>query len=184
MSSKKIITIPNILSLIRLSMIPYIIWFYVFEDRPIVAAIIIVLSGITDVVDGFIARKFHMESDLGKVLDPIADKLTQIATMVCLVFNFSYILIPLSLLIVKEISTGVLGLIEVRITKKPTSARWHGKLATASLYLMMAFHLFWPNLPKQLSIALVVLNVICIMITFILYSMQRLKTITESKVQE
>ncbi len=181
MSSKKILTIPNVLSLIRLCMIPFIIWFYIFEDRRQVAAILIVASGITDVVDGFIARKFHMESDLGKVLDPIADKLTQIATMGCLLYSFKYMMIPLMLLIVKEISVGILGLLEVKITKKPTSARWHGKLATATLYLMMAFHLFWPTLPYPLSYVLVILSTVCIALTFVLYSKQRLKTINENK---
>ena len=181
MNSKRIVTIPNVLSLIRLWMIPYIIWFYIFEERRMVAAILVVVSGVTDVVDGFIARRFHMESDLGKILDPIADKLTQIATMVCLVFEYNYILIPLSLLIVKEISTGILGLLEVRLTKKPTSAKWHGKVATASLYLMMGFHLFWVDIPRPLSISLVMTNVICIMITFVLYSRQRLKIINENK---
>lgn len=184
MDSKKIITIPNALSLVRLCMIPFILWIYIFKQQYMIAAILIVASGVTDVVDGFIARKFHMESDLGKVLDPIADKLTQIATMACLLYTYNYIALPLILLIVKEISVGILGLLEVRVTKKPTSARWHGKLATVSLYIMMAFHLFWRDLPIALSYVLVAISVACIMLTFVLYSMQRLKTITENKVQE
>ncbi len=56
-------------------------------------AILLVLSGATDIVDGFIARSFHMVSDLGKVLDPIADKLTQAAMLICLITNFSLMMI-------------------------------------------------------------------------------------------
>lgn len=179
MDSKKILTIPNVLSLIRLCMIPFILWIYIYKKEYNIAAILIVVSGVTDVVDGFIARKFHMESDLGKVLDPIADKLTQIATLACLLYTFNFIIVPLFLLIIKEISVGILGILEVRLTKKPTSARWHGKLATASLYVMMAFHLFWRDLPLLLSYSLISVSIICIAISFILYSLQRLKTIIE-----
>ena len=75
MNSKQILTIPNILSLLRLALIPFIVWSYSIK-KFIASAILIVISGITDVVDGFIARKFNMVSDLGKALDPIADKLT------------------------------------------------------------------------------------------------------------
>ena len=80
-SQKKIITIPNILSFFRLCLIPVIIWLYTVEKNDAAAGAVLILSGATDVADGFIARHFHMISDLGKVLDPIADKLTQAAML-------------------------------------------------------------------------------------------------------
>ena len=70
----KVFTIPNILSLIRLCLIPVIVVQYVVLQQYIVAAIITVISGLTDVLDGFIARKYNMVTMLGKFLDPIADK--------------------------------------------------------------------------------------------------------------
>ena len=71
--SNKIITIPNILSLFRLCLIPVILWLYLGQQRNLLAGCVLVLSGVTDIVDGLIARRFHMVSDLGKILDPIAD---------------------------------------------------------------------------------------------------------------
>ena len=72
----QVLTIPNMLSFLRILLIIPIVWLY-WIDQPIWALAFVILSGLTDVIDGFIARKFHMVTDLGKVVDPIADKLTQ-----------------------------------------------------------------------------------------------------------
>ena len=72
-SRKKILTIPNLLSLLRLCLVPLIIWLYCEQDNALAAAVVLALSGLTDVVDGFIARRFHMISDLGKVLDRMGE---------------------------------------------------------------------------------------------------------------
>ena len=75
--------IPNILSLIRLLLVPVFVLLF-FAEKTFAAAAVFVISGITDVLDGFIARKFGFISNLGKVLDPLADKLTQMSAFVCL----------------------------------------------------------------------------------------------------
>ncbi len=85
---KQLFTIPNLLSLLRLCMIPLIIWLYCAKKNYALTAAVLVLSGITDTVDGFIARRFNMVTDLGKALDPVADKLTQAAMMFCLLTRF------------------------------------------------------------------------------------------------
>ena len=72
-------TIPNLLSLVRLAMIPLLLWLYLEKREYLWTAVVVVLSGATDIVDGIIARKYDLISDLGKALDPVADKLTQIA---------------------------------------------------------------------------------------------------------
>ena len=92
---KKIITIPNILSFIRLCLIPIIVWLYIGKQDHIMAGVFVIISGITDIVDGFIARTFNMISDVGKVLDPIADKATQTVVVILLVTRFPLMLIPL-----------------------------------------------------------------------------------------
>ena len=83
-SQSRILTIPNLLSFFRLCLIPVFMWLYCVEKNYLWTGIILILSGLTDTVDGIIARKFNMISDLGKVLDPIADKLTQAAMLFCL----------------------------------------------------------------------------------------------------
>ena len=75
---KKIVTIPNILSFFRICLLPVIVWLYGVENNYVWAGYILILSGVTDMADGYIARHFHMISNLGKILDPIADKLTQV----------------------------------------------------------------------------------------------------------
>ena len=75
----KILTVPNLLSALRLCMVPLFLWIYLRLDEPLWAGGLLVISGITDTVDGWIARRFHQVSNLGKALDPFADKVTQIA---------------------------------------------------------------------------------------------------------
>ena len=75
----KIFTIPNVLSFFRILLVPVFVWLYAFRDERIWALIVLIVSGVTDLLDGFIARHFHMISDLGKMLDPVADKLTAAA---------------------------------------------------------------------------------------------------------
>lgn len=137
----RIVTIPNILSLFRLLLIPVIMWLYIVKKDPLWTTAILVLSGVTDVVDGIIARKCHMISDFGKAFDPVADKLTQIAMLFCLVSRFKWMLLPLCVMVVKEVSAGILGLLVIRKTGKVDGSVWHGKATTVSLYSMMAIHL-------------------------------------------
>ena len=99
----KILTIPNLLSLLRLCLIPLFVWAYLIRQDPLLTVGLLILSGLTDIADGFIARHFQMISDLGKVLDPLADKLTQAAMLVCLTSRFPLMLIPFGMMVVKEL---------------------------------------------------------------------------------
>ena len=84
----QILTLPNLLSLFRLLLIPVIVWLYSVQKNYYAAIGVILLSGISDIVDGWIARRFAMVSDFGKILDPVADKLTQAALLVCLLSQY------------------------------------------------------------------------------------------------
>lgn len=134
---QKIITIPNVLSFFRICLIPVIVWLYVVKYDYVRAGYVLILSGITDIVDGFIARHFHMVSDLGKILDPIADKLTQGVMLLCLVLQFPLMIAPFILLIAKEIYMSISGILIIQRTGIVCSADWHGKAATCSLYGMI-----------------------------------------------
>ena len=147
----KIITIPNVLSFFRLLLIPVIVWLYIVKKDPIWTMVILALSGITDIVDGIIARKCNMISDFGKAFDPVADKLTQIAMLFCLVSRFRWMLLPLCVLVVKEITAGIMGLMVIRKTGNVDGAVWHGKATTVALYSMMIIHLLWFNIPGVIS---------------------------------
>ena len=111
----KILTVPNVLSAFRLLLVPALAWLYLVRKDYSATAWVLLLSGATDIADGFIARRFGMGSDLGKALDPIADKLTQIVMLACLLTRFGNLLFPCVLLIVKEIVTGCMGIAVMNI---------------------------------------------------------------------
>ena len=103
---KEILTVPNLLSLLRLVMIPVYVRLYLKADSPgqfFGAAALMAASCLTDLLDGWIARRFHMVSTLGKVLDPLADKLTQFSMAVCLSFPYPALKTTLALFVVKEL---------------------------------------------------------------------------------
>lgn len=179
--TNKIITIPNVLSFIRLCLIPVIIWEYIFLKQYGLAAGTIIISGITDVVDGVIARKFNMVSHVGRILDPVADKLTQIAVIVCLCFRYLKMIIPLSVLIVKELANGVIALIMLKKTGNTINSRWHGKLATVLLYCMIILHVFWLDVPNYVSDILIIVCVAAMAVSFTLYTIQNTEAIKKAK---
>lgn len=174
-TQKKILTIPNILSCFRLCLIPVFVWLYSAKGAHFWTCGILILSGLTDIVDGYIARKFHMISDIGKVLDPIADKMTQAAMMLCLVIRFPLMWIPLILLVIKELTAGIMGFWVVKKTGKVYGAQWHGKMATVFLYVMMITHVIWNEIPPVTSDILIAICVGTMLLSAILYAIRNYK---------
>lgn len=166
--SWNILTIPNILSMLRVAMIPIIARLY-FDEEYYGAVGVMILSGITDIIDGFVARKFNMTSNLGKILDPVADKLTQGLILLCLAVRYPYMLIMFGLMAVKELVLSIVGIMAIRKTQKVKSANWHGKITTFLLYANIIAHILWVNIPKALSYSLVGICLVFIIISFCMY---------------
>lgn len=122
----RVLTVPNLLSAFRLLLVPVIVWLYCGEENYPLTACALLLSGATDIADGFIARRFHMVSDLGKVLDPVADKLTQAAALACLLTRFPAVWWLLGVLMGKEIIMASMGIFVIRRTGVVHGAEWHG----------------------------------------------------------
>lgn len=176
-SSKKIITIPNMLSFFRICLVPLIVWLFCIEHNFRLTGYILLLSGATDMVDGYVARRFHMISDLGKVLDPIADKLTQASMLICLLFRFPMMICPLALLIAKEIFMAVTGICIIRKTGIVLGASWHGKAATCLLYGMMIVHVFWYEISYFASVCSILVCTLMIGVSFVLYGIRNIKAL-------
>ena len=176
---KQLFTIPNLLSLLRLCMIPLIIWLYCTQKNYALTAVVLVLSGLTDTIDGFIARRFNMVTDLGKALDPVADKLTQASVMFCLLSRFRMMLVPLLLLIFKEVCNGVISLVVIKKTGKVCGADWHGKVCTWLLYAMMFVHIVWFDISREWTTALIGICVIMMTLSFALYMVRNYKMLTK-----
>ncbi|MCD7834741.1 MAG: CDP-alcohol phosphatidyltransferase family protein [Lachnospiraceae bacterium] len=106
----RIFTIPNAMSMFRILLIPVIIWLYVGKQQYLYAFLGLLLSGATDLLDGWVARRFHMVSKLGKVLDPIADKLTQVSLLICIMLERHRVTVLVVLMFIKEFIMAVTGL--------------------------------------------------------------------------
>lgn len=169
-TKNKIITIPNMLSILRICMIPPFIWLYIKKADYSAATVVLLLSGVTDVLDGFIARRFHMSSDFGKAIDPIADKLTQLTMLLCLMTRFSFMWIPVLLLLVKEFFLGITSLLAIKKTGEVHGAKWHGKVATCLIYAMIFTHVVWYDIPYAVSMVLLVSCVLMMLISCFHYA--------------
>lgn len=180
-TQKKILTIPNVLSFFRLCLIPIFIWLYCVKEDTSMTCAVLLLSGFTDVIDGFIARHFHMISDLGKILDPIADKLTQAAMLFCLFTRFPLMLAPLALMILKELLVGSTGFLVIQKTGQVYGANWHGKAATCCLFTMMLLHVVWYDIPPTVSNVSIITCIIMMILSLILYVIRNIKLLNTEK---
>ena len=138
---RDIFTIPNLLTYIRFILIvPFV--YYFLQENYIPAAVCIVVSGLTDCFDGMIARKFNQVTSLGKILDPIADKFTLLAVVICMVIYIPQVLPALIILLLKDVLMllGGIDLINKSIT--PPAAMWYGKIGTIVFYISICIIVF------------------------------------------
>ena len=170
-----ILTIPNLLSTFRVLLIPLFMWLYLGRDNILATAIVLAVSGLTDALDGFIARRFDMVTDFGKALDPVADKLTQFAMLCCLVVRFPRMLSLIVVLCVKELFVGWTQVAVINRTDVVLGSAWHGKLTTILLYLVMILHLLWMDLPEKLSWWLVLLCICLLLLSGVLYGIRNIR---------
>ena len=175
------LTIPNLLSLLRIALIPLIFWFYCRKEDFLGAGVVIGLSGLTDVADGFIARKFHQISDLGKLLDPLADKLTQIAMLLCLVRRYPVLWQILLLFAVKELTSWTLGILVIRKERGVNSASWFGKANTVVLYGVLLILFLLPEISPDTAEFLIAVSAGVMVLTFYLYVRQHVLALTDPK---
>lgn len=151
---KQLWTIPNIMTLFRILCVPFIMWCTIDPDTyidvgqyefPIIGLIILVVAAASDLVDGYIARHFNQGSQLGEMIDPLADKIMHCATILSLVIigyvHWAFIVI----LLLKE-ATMVVGGVFMAGDSKNIKANYWGKVASATIsgaIIMSFFHAFW-----------------------------------------
>lgn len=131
-------TIPNWLCFLRIALIPVFTTLFI-KGSYIPAFILMIVAALTDLLDGKIARKYNMVSNLGKILDPIADKLSQIAIVIILIVKFwdGYLKYILFLFIVKELLMVLGGVLLMAKGMRPVAAEMWGKVATTVFYVFM-----------------------------------------------
>ncbi len=171
LSRSNVLTIPNGLSLIRLILIPFIIRAYCVYRSAVWTVGLIVLSGLTDIADGYIARHYDMVSDVGKILDPIADKATQAAMVICLIERTRWMVLLLGLLVLREAALAVWGLVALRRTDTVNCSKWHGKLCTGVIYTCMSCLILFPSIPDTAAEIMVLLCAALVVLTGTLYGL-------------
>ncbi len=134
----KLKNIPNILSIIRILLVfVFVIILFVFNNLPL-ALLTFLVAGLTDVVDGYLARRNNWITNLGKILDPVADKLMQCTVLVSLLIKGIvpwWFVVPF---FVKEILTLILGAIVIRRRSVNVVSKWYGKFAVCLFYATVA----------------------------------------------
>ena len=167
--------IPNILTLIRFILIPFI-YTSVLSKHYLTALIIFTVSALTDVLDGYIARKFNYITDIGKLIDPLADKLTQISLLLSLAFLKILPWWIFSIVFVKELILVISA--SVLYSKKDVVvySKWYGKLATTLFYLAIVSSLiinhFNISLPFRIDLYLYYLAILATFFALIMYSIK------------
>ena len=133
----KNINIPNGLSLLRIILIiPFV--YYFMRNELLQAAVVLILSGLTDMFDGIIARKFNQFTELGQMLDPLSDKLTQGAVAICLAIEQPVLIPLLGIFILKEALMVIAACFLIKKNKRPGGSKWYGKVATTLYYISFA----------------------------------------------
>ncbi len=136
----RVLTLPNVISLARLACVPVFLWLYIGRDEPIAAAVLLAALGATDWVDGWIARRYDQGSELGKVLDPVADRIMLLAAIFALLWEGDVPLWVGVLIVAREAMVSIAVLALAAAGARRIDVQWAGKAGT--LCLMFALPIF------------------------------------------
>ena len=181
-------TIPNWLSFIRIALIPVFAVLFV-QGHQLVAVIVMICAALTDLFDGKIARKFNQVSNLGKILDPIADKLSQMAIVIVLLYTYweNPIKYLFFFFIVKEVLMLLGGALLLSKGMRPTAAEIWGKVATNVFYIAMIIILAFGENGALCNVThftlLVALSAVSALVSLLGYVPGFLKQLKENKAQ-
>ena len=170
---KEIFTIPNLLSLFRLALIPLYVVIYLnarSNTDYYLAAAILAVSCLTDLIDGQIARRFNMISTIGKVLDPLADKVTQFTMVICLSIKYPILWFLVILIFIKEIFQLIAGLLRLRKGKMLKGAQITGKVCTAVLFISLILLVMLPDISCSAVQIITLIDSIFLLIAFTDYA--------------
>ena len=171
-AKREIFSIPNLMGYFRILLIPLFSWMYCTADSTgdyYAAAVVVGISGLTDMFDGKIARRFHMVTELGKFVDPLADKLTQAALLICLAIRYPLMRAVLVLFVIKEGFMAVMGALLLPRGKKLDGAMWFGKVCTAVLYAVLFLLLLLPGIGTTVANVLIGICGAFLMFSFLMY---------------
>lgn len=169
---QEVCTIPNLLSLFRLIAIP--VYMNIYQNaqnmqQVYIAGGVLIFSCITDWADGVIARQYDKVTKLGKVLDPLADKLTQLSLLICISIKHSKFIPVLGLFILKEILQVALGIISLTKGRILKGALFAGKICTTALFITLIFIILQSDISDLFIRAIVFTDIFFLMISLFSY---------------
>ncbi|HHT88271.1 MAG TPA: CDP-alcohol phosphatidyltransferase family protein [Clostridiales bacterium] len=186
-TKKDLWSIPNILCYIRLLLIPAFVMQYIKADEPgeyVKAAAIVLASGLTDFLDGFIARTFDMITEFGKLIDPMADKLTQAALLFVLLVKIKYIYLLLILFVIMQLFMLIAGIAMLKKGKRLNGSKWFGKVSTTVFYAVMLVLIALPKLDQTTVNILMLICGVFLALSFALYIREYVRMYREVKQEE
>ncbi len=166
--------IPNYLTTARLILVPVFAYLVLGAENLPAAALVFIISGITDIIDGYIAKKYNMVTDFGKVYDPFVDKLMQITAIVCLAIAKLVPMWIIAVVICKEIAMIIIGGL-LYLKKIVVYSHWYGKTATVIFYAVIILMILWQDMPKAWNTALLITVIISMLIAAVGYLIDTVK---------
>lgn len=180
-------SIPNVLCYIRFLLIPIFVMQYIRAEEPkqyMQAAAIVLASGLTDFLDGFIARTFNMVTELGKLLDPLADKLTQASLIFVLIVEIKWMFLLLILFVAMQLFMFIAGLAMLKKDKRLDGSKWFGRVSTAVFYAVMLVLVALPELSEVTQNILMMVCGIFLTMSFALYIREYIRMYMEAVQEE
>ena len=174
LSVKKNINVPNTLTALRLVLIIPLLHFLLKQDF-VNAGIIILVSAMSDMMDGFLARRLNQVTSLGKILDPIADKLTLIAVVIGINVIYPEVMPFVIVLFTKELLMLAGGAFLLKLKIRPPAARWYGTLSTVLFYTsiptLIMLKAIWGYTNGTLSLTLLAVTTTSMLFSLVMYSL-------------
>ena len=180
---KEFFNIPNCLCYLRIILIPIFLHRYFLagsKEDYYICATILIISGLSDFLDGYIARHYQMITDFGKVIDPIADKLTQFTVAFVLVYTYSWMWLLLLIIVLKDGMLALGGLYLYEKGAKVQGASWWGKISTA-IFDVVAIVLIGIHIPNSIFATISIFVCIVLILSLVLYAKQLLSIYKELK---
>ena len=181
---KEYFSIPNLLGYFRILMLPIFLYQYYHADSTAEYAftfLLLTIIFISDAVDGFVARKFNMITDFGKMLDPVADKLVQGALALAVAFRHPMMKVFFVIFLCKELYMGIMGLYLIKAKDSLNGAQWYGKVCTAVVDVCILILLFVPNLSAKISTIIIAFMIGLELFALIMYLHFHISIIREKK---
>ena len=172
MNKKDIFTIPNIICYLRILIIPLFMYIYLTAENPrdyLIAAIIVLLSSVSDLFDGMIARKFNQVTELGKILDPVADKMNHFAILLCLAIRYKIMRLVIVVMVIKEAYMLFNGLYFLKRGKMMDGAMWYGKVCTAISFISLFTLFLVYDMPLKYVSLIAIIMIISMIFTLVMY---------------